>query len=231
MSIKPIDTNNADVKIHLNTDKFVLNLGRQPKDKLHQVPAFDVQLSVNGKGSNLQELAGSLNGTLYLGSEGGTLEGVNLSILDTFILDEIFGLITPKTEPSNDLFLGCAATILEITDGLVETNPALAFTTDRITLVTKGTLDLKTEKMKFNFNATPNKALQISASELFNPFILVGGTLSEPVVGLDPAKVLLHGSAAVGTAGLSILAKGLLDRVGNTVPVCEEMLKRDEQEP
>jgi len=44
-------------------------------------------------------------------------------------------------------------------------------------------------------------------------------------VGLDPAKVILHGGAAIGTAGLSILAKGLLDRVGTAMPICEDMLK------
>ena len=125
--------------------------------------------------------------------------------------------------------LTCAAAILKITDGLVKTDPALAFTTSRITLVSKGTLDLKTEKINFNFNATPNKALKISANELFNPYILVSGTLSKPIVGLDPAKVLLHGGAAIGTAGISILAKGLLDRVGTTTPLCEEMLEQAQQ--
>ena len=98
-------------------------------------------------------------------------------------------------------------------------------------MVAKGSLDLKTEKMQFNFNATPNNALKISASELLNPYILVGGTLSEPAVGLDPGKVLVHGGAAIGTAGLSVLAKGLIDRVGNVVPLCEEMQKQHQQPP
>ena len=106
----------------------------------------------------------------------------------------------------------------------METDPAFAFTTDKITLVAKGTLDLKTEKMRMNFNATPNNALKLSAGELFNPYILVGGTLSKPQVGLDPGKVLIHGGAAIGTAGLSILAKGLIDRVNTAIPLCEEML-------
>ena len=85
---------------------------------------------------------------------------------------------------------------------------------------------MKTEKIKLNFNAIPNNALKVSAGELFNPYILIGGTLSKPAVGLDPTKVLLHGSVAIGTAGISILAKGLLDRVGNTVPVCQDMLQK-----
>ncbi len=155
--------------------------------------------------------------------------GVNLSVLDTFILDEIFNLIMPKTDTKDDLELSCVAAILDIKDGLIETDPAFAFTTNKITLISKGTVDLKTEIIHLNFNAIPNNALKISASELFNPYILVGGTLSKPDVSLDPAKVLLHGSVAIGTAGISILAKGLFDRVGNTAPLCEEMLKQIQQ--
>jgi hypothetical protein len=219
----------ADVKVDLSAEKLVFNLSGQPQDKLSQVPEVDIELHASGWGGNLQEVAGSINGSLYLGSTGGTLEGVDLSVLDTFILEEIFSLIMPKADKKDDLELSCVATILKITDGLVETDPALAFTTSKITLISKGTVDLKTEKMHLNFNAIPNNALKISASELFNPYILVGGTLSKPDVGLDPAKVLLHGSVAIGTAGISILAKGLLDRVGNTVPLCEEMLKQIQQ--
>jgi uncharacterized protein involved in outer membrane biogenesis len=223
-SIVPTGAKRANVKFDLRADRLVLNLTGQADEKLDQAPRIDFRLHANGNGSNLQEVAGSANGSVLLGSRGGLMEGVNLSVLDTFVLDEIFSLILPKSDKEDDLDLTCAAAIFKITDGLVETDPALAFTTSRITLVSKGTLDLKTEEMRFNFNATPNNALKLSASELFNPYILVGGTLSKPAVGLDPAKVILHGGAAIGTAGLSILAKGLLDRISTAMPICEEML-------
>ena len=231
LSIQPTGGNSADVKYDLTAKDLVLNLSGQPEDTLQNVPAFDVDIHVNGTGGNLQELAGSINGSAYMGTEGGTLEGVNLSLLDTFILDEIFSLILPKSKKSDDLDLTCAATILKMTDGVVETDPALAFITGKISVVAKGTLDLKTEKMHFNFNATPNNALKISASELLNPYILVGGTLANPEVGLDPGKVLVHGGAAIGTAGLSVLAKGLLDRAGNVAPLCEKIQKQHQQPP
>ena len=223
-SITPIADNHADVQLDLSANKLSLNLSGQPDEKLENAPAVDILLHVSGSGGNLQQVAGSVNGSLLVGSQGGSVEGVDLSVLDTFILDEIFSLILPKSDSKEDLNLTCAATIVKISDGLMETDPAFAFTTDKITLVAKGTLDLKTEKMRMNFNATPNNALKLSAGELFNPYILVGGTLSKPQVGLDPGKVLIHGGAAIGTAGLSILAKGLIDRVNTAIPLCEEML-------
>ena len=185
LSVEPTSAHEAHVSIDLTTRDLVLNLSGQPDSELHKVPAFDFGVQATGSGSNLQELAGSANGSLYFVSEGGQLKGVNLSILDTFILDEIFGLLLPKSDKEDNLSLECAALLVTMTDGLLSTEPALAFTTDLIAVVAKGTLDLKSEKMHFNFNATPNNALKISASELVNPYILVGGTLAKPSVGLD----------------------------------------------
>ena len=227
--ITPTSPNRADVKVDLDTEKLLLNLGGLPDEKLSQLPTVDIGVHAIGSGGDLRELAGSINGLLYLASTGGTLENVNLSILDTFILDEVFSAIMPKSKQDDDLELSCASAVLNVTDGLVKTRPAVSFATEKITVVAKGNLDLKTEKMHLNFNATPNNALQISAGELFNPYILIGGTLSEPSVGVDPTKALLHGGAAVGTAGISVLAKGVLDRVGNTMPVCEKMLEQVKQ--
>ena len=78
--------------------------------------------------------------------------------------------------------------------------------------------------MNFNFNSTPTNALQINPGEMFHPYILISGTLANPAVGVDPGKAALHGGAAIATLGISVLAKGVLDRAGNAVPVCEEML-------
>lgn len=225
LDIIPASPAKADVRLDLHAEQFVLNLTGQPDANLDIVPAFDVNLDMRGSGGDLRELAGSLNGSLQMGSDGGTLEGVNLSLLDTFILDEVFNLIMPKTDQSDDLDLSCIALIWKAEDGKLITDPAVAFTSTEISLVAKGSVNLKTEAIKMNFNATPNKALKVSASELFNPYILVGGTLANLEVGLDPGKVIVHGGAAIGTAGISILAKGLLDRIGNITPLCEQMLE------
>ena len=225
MSITPTQAGQADVAIDLEAKELVLNVSGLPREKLSQVPSLNLDFKLDGTGSNYQEVAGSLNGAFYLESDGGRIDDVDLSVLDTFILDEVFNAMMPKSDQPDGLALLCGATILNITDGLIETNPGIAFTTDQIAVIAKGNLDLKTEKMHFNFNATPTNALKISASELFNPYILVSGTLSEPKVGVDPQKALLHGGAAIGTAGFSILAKGLIDRVSTAIPLCEEMQK------
>ncbi|MDX2417522.1 MAG: AsmA-like C-terminal region-containing protein, partial [Xanthomonadales bacterium] len=206
------------------TKDFVFNLSGLPEEKLGEVPVFDIDFHASGKGSNLREVASTLNGSLYIGSKGGSAENVDLSLLETFIFDQLFSVLMPKSKDTIDTHFSCIATNMEISDGLVTTKPALAFTTGKIAVVTKGTLDLKTEKMNFNFNSTPTNALQINPGEMFHPYILIGGTLAKPTVGVDPGKAALHGGVAIATMGISVLAKGVLDRAGNAMPICEEML-------
>ena len=148
-----------------------------------------------------------------------------------FLFDEVLKLILPSEESGDALQLTCAAGILKITDGRVETSPAIALTTRRITMVSKGAINLKTEKINFDLNATPIRAFKINTGERFNSYIVVSGTLGNPKVGVDPTKVLLHGGAAIGTAGISILAKGLLDRAGGSEASCEDMRKQAPQKP
>lgn len=232
LSVEPVGPNKANVKIDLNTEDYLINLSGLTEDRLSQVPAFDVDFHATGTGGTLREVAGTLNGSLYMASKGGNAENIDLSILETFILDELFSVLMPKSESTLEpTQINCVATNIDITDGLLKTKPALAFTSDKIAVITKGTVDLKTEKMNLNFNSTPTNALKINAGEMFYPYILISGTLADPKVGVDPGKAALHGGAAIATMGISVLAKGLIDRASNAAPLCESMLNNPPKKP
>ena len=229
MSIQPLDAQSASVKLDMQASNLFFNLSGVPANRLNEIPEWNVDVHAVGVGGNLQELAGSANGDISIKSAGGLLEGLDLSLLDFFVLEEISNLLMPKSQQTRNEQLTCSASILNIEDGMVKTNPAITFSTERIAIISKGTLNLKNEKLNFNFNAIPQKAIKISAGEIFNPFILIGGTLANPSVGLDPQKTILHGGMAIGTMGISVLAKGVIDRMGNTAPLCEELLNSPSQ--
>ncbi|MDX2428821.1 MAG: AsmA family protein, partial [Xanthomonadales bacterium] len=65
LSVNPTNGNKADVKLDLNTKDFVFNLSGLPEEKLGEVPVFDIDFHASGKGSNLREVASTLNGSLY----------------------------------------------------------------------------------------------------------------------------------------------------------------------
>jgi len=224
LSIVPTGSGEADVKIDLDARDFILKKVDRNDQNLDALPRFKIIFQAEGQGSDLREVAGSLNGSLYMGSRGGNAENLDLSGMELFVLEEIFQLLIPNSRDKPDTHFSCIATNMAISDGLVKTNPALALTSDRLAMVVKGTLDLKTEEMNFNFNATPTNVTKINAGEILHPYILIGGTLTNPQVGVDPGKAALYSGAAYATAGISILAKGVIDRLGSLDPVCEKML-------
>jgi len=224
LSVVPDMTLGANVKLDLDTKDFAFNFSGLSRTELEQTPAFDIDLHVSGNGADLREVAGSLNGFLYAGSRGGSTQNVDLSLLDAYLLDKIFSFIMPKSDRIRAANFSCIAAIADISDGVMQTDPALAFNSEKMVLVAKGTLDLKTEALNINFNATPTKVLKINATEVFQPYLVITGTLASPEVGVDPGRAVIAGGAAIATLGTSVLAKGLYDRLGHAVPVCDGML-------
>jgi hypothetical protein len=58
-----------------------------------------------------------------------------------------------------------------------------------------------------------------------NPYIKLGGTLSNPSVQLKGAEAVASTGVAVATLGLSLVAKGMLDRVTAEKKVCKQALE------
>lgn len=63
----------------------------------------------------------------------------------------------------------------------------------------------------------------MSLGDLAHPFIKIGGTLADPKIIFNPKAALIEGSAAIATAGLSVLAKSLWERWIGTRQICEKV--------
>mgnify|MGYP001549842159 CR=1 FL=1 len=98
-----------------------------------------------------------------------------------------------------------------------------------------GVIDLETEKLDVSFNTKPRTGIGISAGVIINPLTKVGGTMTSPSLALNPKDTVISGTAAVATAGLSLLAKSMSDRFLSSKDPCgdavKEMRKRDSAEP
>jgi hypothetical protein len=108
----------------------------------------------------------------------------------------------------------CLAAFAGVTDGVVQTTPALVIQTDRVSVISHGTIDLRTEEIAFSLSTAPRKGrVDVTVAEIVNPYMMVTGTLANPRLGVDRRGVLVTGGAAIATAGISILAKGVWDRM------------------
>jgi hypothetical protein len=184
----------------------------------------DMDIGLRTAGNDLRTMAGDLDGVVFINTRGGRIEKNEfVAAIYGNLLEEILTTINPfrQTEPYTDF--ECAIVAAEFNDGIVTGAPNSFVSTNKIRLVTKSTVDLKTEKIRVGIRTTPRQILSISAGELINPYVQVIGTLAKPQLAVDEAGVLITGGAAVATGGLSLLARGLWDRLSKSGDPCKQV--------
>jgi uncharacterized protein involved in outer membrane biogenesis len=187
------------------------------------LPKINAMANVRAVGSNPRELAASLNGRLRGTASEGTLPGQGLGALDAYFLEQFLTILVPGSTIQQPTNLKCFAADILVRDGLVTPEPIVALRTDKLLILVAGSIDLQNERLNLDFQTTPSKLLGASLMELVNPFVSVQGTLANPSPILDPGKTLVYGGAAAATGGLSIVAKGLWDRLRGTQKPCEQL--------
>jgi uncharacterized protein involved in outer membrane biogenesis len=188
----------------------------------HPVRA-DVDFDILATGSNLRELAANANGFFALQAANGELE--KSAMMDLFyggFAEELLKAINPFAESKDVSKLDCAVVVLEILDGVAQRAPAAYAQTDSVRVLASALVDLGTEKLKIGFETIPSKSLSfLSFSEVVSPYFAVEGTFSKPRVKLDEKSAIVAGGAAAATAGLSIVAKGLWNRMKKSEDACD----------
>jgi hypothetical protein len=91
-----------------------------------------------------------------------------------------------------------------------------------MTVLVFGDLDFNNEKLDLAIRAKPREGLGISIGGVVNSFLKLGGTLSKPKLQVDPKGTVVTGGVAVATGGLSLLAKGLFDRLSAQADICAQ---------
>jgi AsmA protein len=128
-----------------------------------------------------------------------------------------------KEDAVTELQCGVAQVLFE--DGLATLDP-MALQSDKMTMLGKGKIDLGTEKLDLQWVTKPRKGIGLSASLITNPYIKLGGTLSNPSVQLKGVEAVASTGVAVATLGISLVAKGMLDRITAEKKVCQQALEQ-----
>ena len=214
------------IRSHLQLDGGRLELSKIEKDP-NRWPSLDADLNLETQGRSLRELANHANGHIgFILGEGVVANNV-MDFLGADILVELFEALNPFTTRQTETQLECAVARLDLADGIVTLEP-FAIRSDRMTTVGGGTLDLTTEKLRFDWITKPRRGLGISASALTNPYIRLGGTLSKPAIAVKPIEATVSTGAAVATMGLTIVARGLWDRMTAERQVCQKAIEEAE---
>jgi hypothetical protein len=227
INLLPVSESRAIVSVTANSEGLILNLAGLSEEDKKNMPAFDIDATLEATGESLRELAGSLNGQINSSSPGGLVK--DLPGLDGGhgLFVELLSAISPSVTKQASIEISCVALAATIEDGLFSLDPGFVLQTDKLNIFAKGKVNLTNENIDINFNTQTRSAVKLSASELVSPYVKLSGTMANPSITLDTKGTLISGGAAYLSGGLSILAKKALDQLGGTSDPCEGMVPSD----
>lgn len=183
----------------------------------------DLSLDLKGGGGSVRELMAELNGDLLLVLGEGRIHSSFVDWLGADLLTQITEKVNPLGKKDPYAEVKCGVIRFAVKDGVASSDKGIAFETSKMTLVSSGTANLKSEAIDFSLLPETRQGVGIGAGELVK-LLRIRGTLAEPKVGVDELSVAKRAAsigAAVATGGLSFLAETLVNKSAADPHPCE----------
>jgi len=217
----------SDYRLHTVLDFDALRLDLPDKDTAAAAlePPIDLDVRLEMLGNSPHAFATSANGLVQVVIGKGVMDNEALDLVTADILLTLLNAFNPfaKEDAVTELQCGVAQVVFE--DGLATLDP-MALQSDKMTMLGKGKIEFNTEKLDLQWVTKPRKGIGLSATMITNPYIKLGGTLSNPSVQLKGVEAVASTGVAVATLGLSLVARGMLDRVTAEKKVCKQALEQ-----
>jgi uncharacterized protein involved in outer membrane biogenesis len=205
----------------LNVDGLRAGLSATKDQDRSTLPPISGQLDLNGTGSSIRTIMASSNGSISFRQGTGTVKEVFGSAFFKDVLLQVLRTLNPLSRSRDYQVLECGIYDVSIVDGRA-TIDKFIIQTDTMTTVASGTVNLRNEKLDIAFRAKPREGIGISFGTVANQLLELRGTLKAPRVAVDAGRTATTTGAAVATGGLSLLARGLWDRLSAEADICEK---------
>lgn len=227
-TVRPVDAGVA-VALRLtgsDADLRLFTTGNQPQET---VPLYDLDVDIRGTGRTVAEVAGNLSGNVLIASEGGNINNALLQAFAGDFLSNVLEVLNPFTTGQAYTAMDCMVLNAGIRDGVVRFKPGYVMRTDRVNMFVLGSIDLENEALDLSLATQARRGIGISAATITNPYFKIGGTLRSPALALDPASAAVAASVATATAGLSVVVRGIWDRLQGERNPCPSFLEPPKQ--
>ena len=132
---------------------------------------------------------------------------------------DVLRTLSPWKRTNKYRTLECGIYDVKVTDGIA-TIENFIIQTQSMTIIAQGKVNLQNERLDIQFRSKLREGIGISIGGVANQFLQLGGTLAAPSISLDPVSSVTTTGAAVATGGLSLLARGLWDRLSAEADIC-----------
>jgi hypothetical protein len=194
-------------------------------ESLASAPSLDVEYEVDGVGKSFRAIAASADGRALVVLGAGRVPNTRSDLISSGLLIGLLDALNPFRKSSLYTAVECGVAAAAIENGKMVVDP-IAVRTDKITVVGNGKLDLGTEAIDLVWTIKPRSGPGISAGSIANPYIRLGGTLASPRIEVKPLAAAASTGAAVATVGLTILSRGIYNRITAEKKVCVDALAK-----
>jgi hypothetical protein len=198
----------------------------------HAVPiAFALEL--DGSGDSPHAIASSIDGYLIAVFGKGRIDrspfqAAAAKLPGGGFFAQLFDTLNPTWELTPYTALECGVAVANIDNGVVDIDPLVARIPE-LSVLGRGSVDLESEELDFDWVTRPRK-LALSVVTLTDSFIKLGGTLTAPKVQAKRLEAVTATSVGVATAGVSVVAEGLWERMRTGWRICRKAGNKARQE-
>jgi hypothetical protein len=189
----------------------------------------DLEVKLKGKGNSIREVVSHADGYAVMVIHSAKIPRKARILLPTSVLMAALRTINPFAKASPVYNIECGLIGFRIDDGKAFADHTLALQAKEVTVLAAGTIDLATEEIAIAIRPKAREGLGVSTVNLAGIYYRLGGTLAKPVVKAASERILKTGvtlGAAWLSSGLTVLAKGLFDRLGDKGDVCKNAAHR-----
>ena len=190
------------------------------------LPPLTGHFEISGTGKSWHDLLASSNGELESWHGRGQIQRTFAAQLFGDLVTEVVRTINPLSKSQTHTNLECGIYSVEIIDGIA-TISDVVMQSDRLTVIASGVVDFNNESINITLRSKPREGFGISLGGVANSFLKLGGTLQNPRLNIDAASSVATTGAAVATGGLSLIARGLWDRVTAQTDLCAKQNDED----
>lgn len=164
--------------------------------------------NLSGSGDTYRALVNSLSGQLVTIVDKSTVQTGRLSFLTNSFVTQLLNVLKIDTSKTEKVELKCAVVRADITNGNVNFPKGIAVDSDKLTLVSGGTVNLQNDKLKLSLNAYRNGIDDIGIMQALSNLVEISGTLQSPKIALDKSgaiRTLAGVAAGPAYAGAQLL--------------------------
>ena len=226
--------NTARLKTRITAQK--INLGEMLKkmDISQDIEGtLEMDIDLAGQGNSVAAVMAGLNGHFIVSMGRGKMPTKYLDLVGADLSSSLLKIMNPFEEKIDRAEINCAVCNFDIKEGIAN-GDAIIIDDPQKTLISDGTLNLKTEALDFGIQTKPKGGLgtketgkiSVSLGVITKPFKL-SGTLANPHIGISPER-------AATTLGRALLVPGGIATLfvshssGNQNP-CIEALKMQKE--